>query len=72
MPATRNQTLENCSLGTFTVEMKHLRIKFVGELDDLLLGDFERFGFKAIAYFQIIEVVFFHSETMEGRAASRP
>ena len=46
--------------------MKHLRIKFVRELDHLLLRHLERIGFKAIADFQIIEVVLFHFETMEG------
>ena len=62
MPATGNQTFENCSLGAFAVEMKHLRIKFVSKLDKLLLGHFKRLGFEPITRFQIVEVVLFHSE----------
>src|SRR5439155_360096 len=37
VPAAGDQAFENCSLGAFTTKMKHLRIKFVGELDKLLL-----------------------------------
>src|SRR6266568_935725 len=60
MPAACNQTFKNCSLGTFTVEMKHLRIKLAGELDHLLLRYFKRFGLKTIAHFQIIEAELLH------------
>ena len=62
MPAARNQAFKNCSLGASAIEMKHLWIKFMGELDYLLLRHFKRFGFEAIAHFQIIEVMLFHSE----------
>src|SRR6266498_5891931 len=72
MPTTGNQTFENCSLGAFTVEMKRLRIKFAGELDQLLLRYFERFGFKTIAHFQILEVTLFHSEDAEATFMSHP
>src|SRR5947208_16749552 len=37
MPAAGNQALENRSLGTLTAEMKHLWIKLVRKLDELLL-----------------------------------
>jgi len=42
--------------------MKHLRIKFVGKLDNLPLLHFKRLGSKASANFQVIEVAIFHSE----------
>jgi hypothetical protein len=45
--------------------MKHLRIKFMGKLDQLLLGYFEPLGFEPITRFQVIEVVLFHSEVGE-------
>ena len=51
--------------------MKHLRIKFVGELDHLLLLHFEWLGFKASANFQVVEVDLFHFEIMEGWPLSR-
>ena len=42
--------------------MKHLRIKFVCELNDLFHCHFERFRLEAITHFQIIEIVLFHFE----------
>ena len=62
MPAACNQAFEDCSLATLTVEMKHLRIKFVGKLDNLPLLHIKRLGSKASANFQVIEVVLFHPE----------
>ena len=41
-------------------KMKHLRIKLVGELDDLLFRHAQRLRFEPIAYFQIIEVALLH------------
>jgi len=37
----------------------------MGELDYLLLRHFKRLGFEAIAHFQIIEVMLFHSDDGE-------
>jgi len=37
VPATRYQPLENCALGGFAAEMKHLWIKLVSEFNHLLL-----------------------------------
>jgi len=42
--------------------MKHLRIKFVRELDQLFFVHLERFGAKAIAHFQIVKVTLFHQD----------
>ena len=61
MPATRDESFEKCSLGSFPVQVKHLRVELVGELDDLLLGDVQRLRFEAVTYFQIVEVMLFHS-----------
>src|SRR4030095_755245 len=61
MPAACNQAFENGSLGALAGEMKHLRIKFVRELDHLLLRHLQLLGFKAVAHLQIIEVMLFHS-----------
>src|SRR5437867_11638881 len=49
MPAARNQSLEDRSLSGFGVEMKFLRIKFLGELDDGFACNFKRFGLKPVA-----------------------
>jgi hypothetical protein len=37
VPAARDQPFINCSLSGFAVEMKHLWIKLVSELNELLL-----------------------------------
>jgi hypothetical protein len=66
MPAARNQTFENCSFSALTGEMKHLRIKFVRELDHLLLRYLKRLGFEPISHFQVIEVMLSHSEVGEA------
>ncbi len=41
MPAARNQSFENRSLSAFAIEMKHLRVKFVRELDQLFFVHLE-------------------------------
>src|SRR5207237_10030515 len=61
MPPACNQSFEDCSLGGFPTEMKHLWIKLVSELDKLFLRHVLRFGLQAIADFQIIEVMLLHS-----------
>src|SRR5438874_13465718 len=51
VPTAGDQAFENCSLSGFWTEMKHLRVKLVGELDELLLRYFQRFRFEPITYF---------------------
>jgi len=60
MPATRNQSFENRSLSAFAIEMKHLRIKFVREFDQIFFPDLKRFGAEAVAHFQIVKITLFH------------
>ena len=60
MPAARNQSFENRSLSAFAIEMKHLRVKFVRELDQLFFVHLEQFGAKAIAHFQIVKIALIH------------
>jgi hypothetical protein len=60
MPAARNQSFENGSLGAFAVEMKHLRVELVRELDKLLFRYVEPLRFKAVARFQIVEIMLLH------------
>ena len=61
MPAARDESFEKGSLCGLRIEMKHLRIEFVRELDDLLFGDAQRFGFKALADFEIVVIMLGHS-----------
>jgi len=63
MPAARNQSFENGSIGAFAVEMKHLRVKLVRELDKLLFRYVEPFRFKAVTCFQIVEIMLLHLKT---------
>ena len=60
MPAAGNQSLENRSFRAPSAEMKHLRIKLVGEFDELFFRHGQRFGFEPVTRFQIIEVTFVH------------
>src|SRR2546425_365573 len=60
VPAARNQTFENCSLSFLAAEMEHLRVKLVGELNELFLRHAKRLRFEAIAHFQVVEVMLFH------------
>ena len=66
MPSARHQPFEDAALGRFPVEMKHLRIKLMGKLDDLLLAYWQGLRFKARAYFQIFKIALVH----KGRAKS--
>jgi len=60
MPAARNQPFENGPLSAFPAEMKHLRVKFVRELDQFFFPDLKRFGAEAVAHFQIVKITLFH------------
>src|SRR5881392_1645511 len=62
MPATGNQAFENASLRTPPAKMKHLRIKLVGELDDLPYRHAQRLRFEPITCFQIVEITLLHDE----------
>ena len=48
-------------------EMKHLRIKLVGKLNELLLRHGQRLGFEPVTHFQIIEVAFVHNGESQSR-----
>ena len=60
MPAARNQSFENGSLGAFAVEMKHLGVKLVREFDQIFFPDLKRFGAEAVAHFQIVKTALLH------------
>jgi len=46
VPSRCCQTLENCSLGSFIVQMKRLRIELGSELLDIIFGDLDRLTFE--------------------------
>ena len=66
IPAARDQTFENRSLCTFAVQVEHLRIKFVCELDQLLFRHLAPVGFKPVTRFQIVEVMVLHLKNCDA------
>ena len=72
VPATGNKSFENASLGAPPAEVKHLRIKFVSELDDLFYGHVQRLRFEPIACFQIIEITLLHDENDQSALLRDP
>ena len=47
-------------------KMKHLRIKLVGELDDLFYRHVQRLRFEPITCFQIVKIALFHMRMAEA------